>query len=350
MGRRVRTAFCAVASVGAVMLLAACTSSSGSSGSSSGNGPGGLTSAVLNPIPLGSAPVTSSELQGAGVVLGKRFTGVGLPAPVFTPTSDGKLSMKVSANVPQDEIQALIGTETLSIRPVVGTTQATTGRQFPDDNTAPGDDATLLAQAKAQVGDAAYKLAESLTKTPTDQTSLTALAPFGGLAPNLVAVLPPDIQFHVPAISCTQLDARNPYYLAADRFTSRQVVACDASETTVKYLLGPSQLGGADVANAAASYDPVNYASSGGWIVTVGFTADGQKKWADFTDNMFESQVAMLVGDLVVSAPVIQAQILGPAIISGSDVNQQYAQQLATYLNSGALTMAFTVSNYSAKS
>src|SRR5262245_65098107 len=110
MGRRVRRALRAVASVGAVIVLAACTSSSDSSGSGPGGGPGGLTSAVLNPVPLGSSPVTSSELQGAGVVLAKRFTGVGLPAPVFTPTSDGKLSMKVSANVPQDEIQALIGT------------------------------------------------------------------------------------------------------------------------------------------------------------------------------------------------------------------------------------------------
>jgi preprotein translocase subunit SecD len=332
----------------AVGLLAACTSGSGSTNSGTG-GVSGVTTALLTPVTLSGAPVTSSELQGAEQVLTKRFGGVGLPTPAFTVTSDNKLQVKVGGQVPQDEIEALVAPDMFSIRQLNGTAQAASGgRVFPDDATAPGDDATLLAQAKAQVGDAAYNVADKLTKTPTDQATISALAPFGGLTPQLVAVLPAKIQFYVPAIGCGQLNARNPYYLAADRFLSQSVTACDATQPDVKYLLGPAQLTSADVATASASAGG-DLALAGGWVVSVGFTATGQKKWADFTDNMFESQIGMVMGDLVVSAPVIQAQIIGPAVISGSDVNQQYAQQLANILNAGTLTMAFSVSDYSAK-
>lgn len=343
MVRRLWTVLRPAVAVCAIGLLTACTAGSGSTGSGT-TGTSGETTALLTPATLSGAPVTSSELQGAEVVLAKRFAGVGLPTPAFTVTSDLKLSMKVGGNVPQDEIESLVEPYMFSIRAVTATGQAAAGgRVFPDDTSAPGDDATLLAQAKAQVGDAAYNLADKLTKIPTDQATLSALAPFGGLTPRLVAVLPAKIQFYVPAISCGQLNARNSYYLAADRFAGGAVTACDAAQSDIKYLLDKPQLTSTDVANASASANDI------GWVVSVGFTKDGLQKWSTFTDNMFQNQVGMVVGDLVVSAPVIQAQIIGPAVITGSSVNQQYAEQLANIFNAGPLGMAFTVSDYSGK-
>ncbi len=206
----------------------------------------------------------------------------------------------------------------------------------------PADPDSMLDQVKSKVGADVYSLAASLKQPPTDQATLQKLQPFGTLTPAEVAVLPPAIQFNVPSVSCAQLNGRNSYYLSAGAYAGTQVVACDATETTTKYLLNKAAVVGGDISGASA----LNQATSGGWAVSVSFTQAGEQKWEAFTDAEGGSQIAIVVGDLVTSAPIIQAQILGAATITGAPVTGQYAQQLAGVLDPGALPIGLTIGEY----
>lgn len=329
----------AVAAACAVSLLAGCTSSG-----SGGSGSTGKTTATLVPYSLNGTPPTAAQLHDAAGIIARRFSEAALPVPAITVTSDQKLSLVEESKITQDELQAMVDLELLTIRPLVSTTQSVSvDTSIPEDTTAPpADPNPVLGQVKSKVGADVYSLATSLTKPPTDQATLQKLQPFGNLTPAEVAVLPPSVQFNVPSVSCAQLDSRNSYYLSAAAYSSAQVVACDSSATTTKYLLGKAGVVGSDISGASA----LNEATSGGWSVSVSFTQAGSQKWATFTDNESGSQIAIVVGDLVTATPIIQAQILGSATVTGVAVSGEYANQLAGVLDPGALPLGFTISGY----
>ncbi len=238
----------------------------------------------------------------------------------------------------------MIDLDLLTMRPLLSTTQSVSVDTPVNEDTAapPADTGPVLDQVKSKVGADVYSLAASLKKPPTDQATIQKLQPFGDLTPAEVAVLPASIQFNVPSVSCVQLDSRNSYYVTAGAYEAADVVACDASETTTKYLLGKAAVVGSDISGASA----INQATSGGWSVSVSFTQAGSQKWAAFTDAESGNQIAIVVGDLVTAAPLIQAQILGSATVTGVDVSGEYANQLASVLDPGALPLGFTISGY----
>ncbi len=149
------------------------------------------------------------------------------------------------------------------------------------------------------------------------------------------------MQFFVPTITCKQLDGRNPQYMTDDKFLNQQVVACDQTTPDTKYLLDAAKVQGTDIASASANYDPVNYASTGGWTVNLQFKGAGQTKWSDLTKAEVGQQVAIVLDNQVVSAPTIQAVINGPAVISGTGITADSAHTLATQLKYGALPLGF---------
>jgi len=167
------------------------------------------------------------------------------------------------------------------------------------------------------------------------------LAPFYKLTPDEVAVLPAQMQFFVPTITCAQLNARNPQYMTDDRFLNQQVVACDQTTPDTKYLLDAAKVQGTDIGSASANYDPVNYASTGGWTVNLQFKGSGQSKWSNLTAAEVGKQVAIVLDNQVVSAPTIQQVINGPAVISGTGITADTAHTLATQLKYGALPLGF---------
>jgi preprotein translocase subunit SecD len=197
------------------------------------------------------------------------------------------------------------------------------------------------AQIQNIVGPTAWQTAEALTQAPTDQATIDTLAPFYKLTSDQVAVLPAQMQFFVPTITCTQLNGRNPQYMTDDRFLNQQVVGCDQTTPDTKYLLDAAKVQGTDIGSASANYDPVNYASTGGWTVNLQFKGSGQTKWSDLTKAEVGQQVAIVLDNQVVSAPTIQQVINGPAVISGTGITADSAHTLATQLKYGALPLGF---------
>ncbi|MEU1234246.1 protein translocase subunit SecD [Micromonospora aurantiaca] len=199
-----------------------------------------------------------------------------------------------------------------------------------------------------KVGAAAWAAASGL-QAPADLTTDPSLAdklkPFGTLTPQEIAVLPVEMQFNVPTITCAQLDSRPA---ASIKDEKQKAVAC---ESGAKYLLDVAKVLGTDVKNASAQLDQTS-----SWVVSLNFTGSGQEKWTALTREAFTNEgqacdqtalgqdgkcrVAVVLDNEIVSSPEIQGVLTGDSQITGSFDNKA-ANALASQLRYGALPVTF---------
>lgn len=202
----------------------------------------------------------------------------------------------------------------------------------------------MLAQVKQQVGPTVYALGESIAASMTDPSTAPtvssqqaeALLPFSKLSGAQVAALPAKMQYAIPDITCKQLDDRPPGSVVDP---NQQVASCESGDTHTKYFLDTAKVLGTDVSGASSGYDT----NEGGWNVRVSFTSKGGDKWTALTKAQVQKQVAIVLDNDIVSAPVIQSVIVGDAIINGGGINQQTAATLASQLKYGSLPLNFTI-------
>jgi preprotein translocase subunit SecD len=229
----------------------------------------------------------------------------------------------------------------------------------PSESAAAADAAKKLEQVKAKLG-ATYDMAGQylnaaqqgqVDPTNPDAATLSALAPFAKLDPDEVGVLPLTMQFYLPTVECSQLNARSPGSVSDPK---QQVVACDqGADAHTKYVLDAAKVTGTDVRGAVANFD----ANNGGWNVALKFTSGGGSKWTALTEQAMKdgqsssqtsgsttgAQVAIVLDNEVVSAPVIQQVIVGDAIINGGGINETTSKTLATQLKYGSLPLSFKI-------
>ncbi|WP_270891932.1 protein translocase subunit SecD [Streptomyces sp. DHE17-7] len=132
---------------------------------------------------------------------------------------------------------------------------------------------------------------------------------------------------------------------AATAHKDESMVACgqNSQGQWQKYILGPAAVDGTDVDEAEAVY---NTQTAAGWTVTMKFTDEGGKKFADITGKLAQNQspqnqFAIVLDNEVVSDPYVsQALTGGSAEISGN-FDQEEAQALANMLSYGALPLTF---------
>jgi preprotein translocase subunit SecD len=218
----------------------------------------------------------------------------------------------------------------------------------PSDPAAPaGSPAERLAAVKAKVGPAAWAAAEQLTAP--DTANNPALKAFEKLTPAEVAVLPVDIQYNVPQVTCQKLDERPP---GSVQDPSQRAVACEAGG---KYLMDVAKVLGTDVDGASPQID-----QNGQRVVSLDFTSDGEKKWTALTREAYQNsgaedqkcstevlgdqqrcRVAVVLDNAIVSSPQILGVLSGGSQISG-DFTAEQASTLASQLRYGALPLTFT--------
>ncbi|MBQ1052977.1 protein translocase subunit SecD [Micromonospora sp. C51] len=200
-----------------------------------------------------------------------------------------------------------------------------------------------------KVGAEAWAAASGL-QAPADLSADPSLAdklkPFGELSGREVAVLPAQMQFNVPTISCAQLDDRPP---ASISDPEQQVVACEGGYA--KNLLDVAKVLGTDVSDANAVRDQTSQ-----WVVSLNFTGSGQDKWTALTREAFNNEgqacdasalgdegkcrVAVVLDNKIISSPQIQGVLTGNSQITGNFSNAE-ASELAGYLSYGALPVTF---------
>ncbi len=229
----------------------------------------------------------------------------------------------------------------------------------PSESAAAANAAKVLDEVKKKLGstyDIAGQYINAVQQGQVDPSqpnaqTLSLFAPFAKLSPDEVAALPPVLQFYVPTVECSQLNAREPGSISDAK---QQVVACDqGTDAHTKYILDVSTVSGTDVKTANANFD----ANNGGWNVALKFTSAGGSRWTALTEKAMKdgsgsqssggaatgAQVAIVLDNEVVSAPVIQQVIVGDAIINGSGINEQTSKTLATQLKYGSLPLTFDI-------
>ena len=102
----------------------------------------------------------------------------------------------------------------------------------------------------------------------------------------------------------------------------------------IGYVLGPAELTGEAVAEAAATFNNE-------WVVNVDLTDEGAVGFDEIAALHFGEQVAIVLDGVVESAPVIRAtEFGGTAVISGT-FDEEGARDLAVALRFGALPVVF---------
>ena len=168
------------------------------------------------------------------------------------------------------------------------------------------------------------------TVTPTDASD-----------PNWVT---PELLDEFTKLDCSKPEAVN----AVVDDPTKPLVTC-SEDKQAKYILGPVEVDGTDIADASAGYQvsqngqPTNVVE-----VQLKFTGDGAKKFGDVTTRLIglqgvRNQFAIVLDKQVISAPTTQAAITnGQASITGNFTIES-ARALANQLKFGALPMSFTL-------
>lgn len=100
-----------------------------------------------------------------------------------------------------------------------------------------------------------------------------------------------------------------------------------------------TDLAGADLESAGVSFDP----NTNQPVVTLKFTPEGQKKFAQITSEVQGQILAIFLDEAPLSFPVVKEPITqGEAIISG-DFTLDEAKRLAAQLNAGALPVSLAL-------
>ncbi len=125
-------------------------------------------------------------------------------------------------------------------------------------------------------------------------------------------------------------------------------VTCNA-DGSAKYILGPVELTGEDVATATAGpqTNTLGNALPGKYAVYLSLTTDGGKAFKAVTGRLatLESprdQFGIVLDGVVLSAPFVEQAIGGDAVISGTFTRSE-SQQLANQLKFGALPFSLEV-------
>jgi preprotein translocase subunit SecD len=229
-------------------------------------------------------------------------------------------------------------------------TGAPTATPTPTAAPAPGQEAVLQKLGPAAAAAAQIQDPSSVSSDPALQQQLE---PFRTLSPAEVAVLPFEMQFNVPQVTCEALNAR-PAASIVD--ISKPAVACESGSHN-KLLLDVAKVEGTDVASAAAT---IESGAGSSWKVDLTFTGEGAKKWTALTREALNNeggacivtqdnekspgqkvcQVAIVLDNEVVSAPAIQAVLSTDSAITGN-FNKTSATLLANQLKYGALPITF---------
>lgn len=123
--------------------------------------------------------------------------------------------------------------------------------------------------------------------------------------------------------------------VSPERIQFRMVVADGTGGVSLadkdgkQYLLGPVLLDGTKVEAAKAEF----MAEYSNWVVTVHLTSAGAAAFGQVTTANVNGQLAIVVDEVVVSAPTIQSPITGGAVQISGTFSQADAAALADRIN-----------------
>lgn len=286
-----------------------------------------------------TAPADDEQLDRAIEIIRSRVDALGVAEPDITRQGEQVVVQLPGVKDKQRAVDLVGQTAELRFRPVLLT--------FSTFNEAEFRSAVSLADAYNGAVDEAAD-AESGTETGADaEAALDGEAADDSLgdSPAAHAEGPPETvespEIIEPETAASdadepvEIEIEEPPMLTSpeDDLAERTVVFSDRGGL-VGYVLGPAELTGEAVAEAAATFNNE-------WVVNVDLTDEGAVGFDEIAARYFGQQVAIVLDGVVESAPVIRAtEFGGTAVISGT-FDEAGARDLAVALRFGALPVEF---------
>lgn len=292
---------------------------------------------ILAPVTENGEKVTSEDIDQAIAIIRQRVDSSGVAEAEITSQGGTNIVVALPGNPDQATLDLVRESAQMQFRPVL---------YF----------GSGLGTDPIEVGDTGGPTAPPTT-APTDGGSAPAAT-----NPSDFAQVTPELLAEFAALNC--LDPANLTGGGGAKDPAKPVVAC-SDDGTMKYILGPMEIAGSDIASASSGLQ-VN--SQGvqlnTWAVSIKFTGDGTKKFTEVTTRLSKlptyeawmatqpptqapGMFAMVLDNLVISAPGVEVVIPdGRAEITGN-FTRESATTLANQLNFGALPLTFEVQSES---
>ena len=113
----------------------------------------------------------------------------------------------------------------------------------------------------------------------------------------------------------------------------------EASPSAFGPFTKKTELTGKDLRRAQVTFDP----NTGEPAVTIDFTSDGGSKFAAITGRNINKNVAIILDEEIVSAPVVREAITGGSAVISGGFTVEEAKNLSIQLNAGALPLPIKV-------
>ncbi|PPI54112.1 protein translocase subunit SecD [Rathayibacter toxicus] len=279
----------------------------------------GGTQIVLQPQLTDGQTVSSEQLTQAVSIIRQRIDASGVSEAEITTQGSSNIVVAIPGTPDDETLQRIEASAKLDFRPVLVASQAT--------NSSVGGDGSNSTPSPPPIDPS---LSTEPTATPTNASDL--------------AFITPALKAQYASFDCAYVKSQAPNLAPADK----PLITCDASGA-VKYILGPVEITGEDIADASNGLMTTSSgASTGTWAVNLSFTGQGATKFGEVTSRLVtlkgaQNQFAIVLDGRVISAPATNAAITdGRAQISGS-FTQASSKTLADQLKYGALPIGFQV-------
>lgn len=288
----------------------------------------GGTQIILTPVTTDGSEITDEDIQQAIEIIRNRVDATGVSEAEIT--SQGRSNIVVGLpGHPSEETLNLVRTSAvLRLRPVINLAQA----ELASRNLTAGVDEATAKKAADLNGDG--KISDKPEKTPD--------------GPQSTDWITEQVLYDLQTRNCA--DPATARVDPADDVADLAIVACDP-ETGAGYILGPTELTGGDLTQAASGPRTNSQGQTiGGWQVNIEFTSDAGEKFYNITNRLVgngygtpQNQFAMVLDGSIISVAGVQQPISGgSASISGSFTAEQ-ANTLANQLSFGSLPLNFQV-------
>jgi preprotein translocase subunit SecD len=296
--------------------------------------------------PIASFPALSTTLQN-------RALAAGLDDPRVQRIDDRTVELSVAGSADESLLRGVARSHLFHVRKVLDMTpehRVIVANSAPAPHALPtgSEPATSMAALITKLGDA-YQTAQSIDDPlAVDPATMAKLEPFGQLTAAEVELLPAELQFKVPTITCTQLNAR-PHYQGGP--LDQRVTTC---MQMTKFLLAAARLTGEEIDEAYYRHDSISKHAA-----VVNFNQPGTEKLIDLTREALENSgpercqpnsrgsigncsLAMSMGAQLLSAPEIRGVLTRDFEIA-SHFTEQRARAVAQVITGSDATLTMNV-------
>ena len=270
----------------------------------------GGTQIILAPVVQAGTKVTEEQLTQAVAIIRQRVDASGVSEAQINTQGNNNIVVSIPGTPDENTLRLIRSSAKLEFRPVLATSQGVA-------TSAAGGDSTA-------------------SPSPSASASAAASAPIAGVDEAT--------QKFYDALDCSK-----PFRAAGQIDDPTLPIATCDTDGYSKYVLGPVEVEGTDVADAnAGTVTTSTGASTNTWAVNLKFTADGTTKFANTTGRLFplkdpQNRFAITLDGYVITAPTLQAVITGGTAQITGNFDKNSSKALADQLKYGSLPIGFEV-------